>query len=438
MSISDTTSSKTKPRFSRAWIVWGLSAAFYFYEFFLQVSPSVMVPELMHSFSVNAEDVGFLAGIYFVVYASLQIPVGMLIDRFGPRILLTFATATCGIASYLFSHTDSLTLAIAARALLGLGSAFSAVGCLKLAANWFPPQRFALLTGLMVTIGMLGAIVGGAPLAHLVTTAGWRQSMLYLSLIGICLSVLIALVVRDSPSKTQTQPHTTTLNQTDTKINKIFYFLAGLKRVVRNKQNWYASLYGGLMFAPTSAFGALWGVPFLMQSYDLSRTDSAAMVSFVFIGWVFGSPISGWVSDHIGRRLPTMWIGAIGSLIAVSGIIYIPHLPELLLRILLFSFGFFSSGFLPAFSVVRELNSSSHNATALGFINTLNMVGGAILQPLIGYMLDLHWDGQYLHGVPVYSAGEFQTALSLLPLCFAASLLFLPFLKETYCKPVDE
>ncbi len=140
--------------FTLAWIVWSLSCGFYFYEFLLQVSPSVMSHELMRDFGVTSQTLGILSGVYFYSYAFMQLPGGMMMDYFGPRRLLTIATLTCALSTIAFGYTENFYAACSARLMIGFGSAFAAIGAMKLAAVWFPSNKFAFLTGLMVTIGM--------------------------------------------------------------------------------------------------------------------------------------------------------------------------------------------------------------------------------------------------------------------------------------------
>jgi len=412
------------------WAIWGLGALFYAYEFFLQVSPSVMVPELMKEFAVTATSLGNLAAFYFYAYATMQIPVGVLLDRYGPRHLLTVACAVCGVGAYIFGNSHSLHSAEGGRLLVGLGSAFAAVGCLSLAARWFPTRRFALLTGLLLTIGMLGATGGDTQLAVLVSKFGWRGSMEKLAFVGFGLSFLIWLVVRDHPD-TPPDPEFSAFSSPEHNL------LAGLKSICKKKQSWIVAIYGGLMFAPTIAFGGLWGVPYIIRLYDISRLMAGGIVSSLFIGWAVGAPIIGWLSDHIGRRKTPMIVGSISAFILMLCILYL-HVPVMMMGGLLFLFGVSSSGFLPAFSIIKEINPVQATGTALGFMNMANTVLGALLEPFIGFMLDLLWKGAKLKGVAVYSVASYKMAMIALPITLAMSILLLPFIKETYCKPSRE
>ncbi len=407
------------------WLYWILGALFYCYEYFLQVSPSVMVPDLMRSFHIGGAALGNLTAFYFYAYASMQVPAGILLDRLGPRRLLTIAVLFCAVGAVIFGNAHSFPVGCLGRFLIGLGSAFAAIGTLHIAATWLPLNRFALLTGVLLTMGMMGAIGAQAPLSIMVQHFGWRHAMLFFGVTGIGLSVLIYSVVRD-----REMPGLKSKSQQ-------LGIAQGLGLVIKNTQTWLTSMYGALMFLPTIAFGSLWGVPFLMQFYGISRTHAASLVSLLFIGWAIGAPLWGWFSDRIGRRKTPLYIGSIGTLISLSAVLYVPFEYDVISLPLLFLFGFFSSAFLPAFSIVREINPIQTNATALGFLNMLNMSGAAIAPPFIGWLLDSNWQGAMHNGARIYDIHNFHLALMALPICVGISLFILPFIKETYCRRVE-
>ncbi|KTC90041.1 MFS transporter [Fluoribacter dumoffii] len=409
------------------WMVWGLGCLFYFYECLLQVSPSVMSNELMRDFSVTSQTLGILSGVYFYSYAAMQLPGGVLMDYFGPHRLLTLATVVCAVSTIAFGMTDNFFMACVARLMIGFGSAFAAVGTMKLAANWFPAQRFALLTGLMVTLGMLGAIGGEAPLALLIDSFGWRHSMLIMGFIGLILSVLLIVIAKDTP-----QNHEKTHPQVLEEERLIPSFLA----LVKNKQLWLVACYGGLMYMATPVFCGLWGVPFLMNKMMITKTTAANYISLVFIGWAIASPLWGIFSNRIGLRKPPMYIGCIGALLCSLLFIFAPITTAIYMEILLFAFGIFSAGFLPAFTVAKELCNRKYVATGLSFMNMMNMIGIALAQPLIGYILDIMWKGELNGNVRVYPLEAYHTGLAILPLGMLIALIILPKIKETYCQSV--
>ncbi|HHT0593153.1 TPA: MFS transporter [Legionella anisa] len=409
------------------WMVWGLGCLFYFYECLLQVSPSVMSNELMRDFSVTSQTLGILSGIYFYSYAAMQLPGGVLMDYFGPHRLLTLATIVCAVSTIAFGMTDNFFMACVARLMIGFGSAFAAVGTMKLAANWFPAQRFALLTGLMVTIGMLGAIGGEAPLALLIEAFGWRHSMFIMGIVGLILAVLLIVIAKDTPKNYEKTHHHSIKEEP---------VIPSLLTLIKNKQLWLVACYGGLMYMATPVFCGLWGVPFLMTKMMITKTTAANYISLVFIGWAIASPLWGIFSNRIGLRKPPMYIGCIGALITSIIFIFAPINTPIYMEILLFAFGIFSAGFLPAFTVAKELCNKKYVATGLSFMNMMNMVGIALAQPLIGYILDKMWQGDMNGNVRVYPLEAYHTGLAILPLGMFIALIILPKIKETYCQSV--
>lgn len=414
------------------WIVWGLGCLFYFYEFLLQVSPSVMGNELMRDFGITSQMLGLLSGMYYYAYFPMQLPVGVLIDTYGPRILLTIATAICAVATLIFAITDNLTIACVARLMIGFGSAFAAVGTMKLAANWFAAEKFAFLTGLMVTIGMLGAIGGEAPLAMLIDHFGWRETLLILGFIGIFLAFLIFFVSRDVPKGSLKYPEN--LSQAEEE-----HLWANLLILLKNNQLRLIAIYGGLMYMSTPVFCGLWGVPFLMLKLGITKAVAAKYVSLVFFGWAVSGPLWGIFSNKLGLRKPSLYIASVGSLILSLLFIYAPITSGALMQALLFAFGITSAAFLPSFAVAKELCSRKYVATGLGFMNMVNMIGIAIAQPLIGYILDIYWQGGIAEdGVRIYTLDAYHIALAILPFGIFMSLVLLPLLRETYCKNIHE
>lgn len=429
-STQSKTTSQGQKQTIMPWVVWGLGCLFYFYECLLQVSPSVMSNELMRDFAVTSHTLGILSGIYFYSYAAMQLPGGLLLDYFGPHRLLTLATLICATSTIAFGMTDNFFMACIARLMIGFGSAFAAIGTMKLSANWFAPSRFALLTGLMVTLGMLGAIGGETPLAMLIDAFGWRHSMIIMGIIGLILAALIFLITRDTPKNYKLTDHVHPHEEEDS-------LLASLATLIKNKQLWLIALYGGLMYMATPVFCGLWGVPFLMTKLGVAKATAANFISLVFIGWAIASPLWGIYSNRIGLRKPPLYMGCIGALICSTLFIFAPIKSVLLMETLLFAFGIFSAGFLPAFSVAKELCNKRYVATGLSFMNMMNMVGIALAQPLIGYILDTLWDGKMMGTVRLYPVDAYHTALAILPLGMLIALLILPKIKETYCQSVQ-
>lgn len=410
------------------WLVISLSAFFMFYKYILQVSPSVMTTDLMRTFQITGTGLGNLAACYFYTFLLMQIPVGILLDRYSPRYLTSFAIALCAVGAIGFAKAPSLGVAELSRALIGFGAAFATVSYMKVATLWFPPERFSIVAGLLATAAMTGAMGGEAPLAWMVTKVGWQQTLFVCAVIGFIFAILFVIIVKDQSPYNHSS------------VVKTSYGSAwnGFLKVLKNPQNWLLSFYSGLAFAPTDVFAGLWGVPFLMQYYHLSRTSAAAIVSSAFIGLAIGAPIFGLISDRLGERRTVMQWGTALSLVSLLIVIYAPPMPILLLGFFLFLFGLGTSSFMLGFVVGKEINALALAATVIAVINASDALWGAISEPLIGKFLDLGWDGTMENGARIFSTHNFKHALVLLPLYLATALFLLVFIRETGAKAISK
>lgn len=406
------------------WLVWALAAGFFFYKYLLQVSPSVMSTDLMRTYSITGAGLGNLAACFFYAYLLMQIPVGILLDKWSPRIITSTALFVCALGTLLFANAPTLWSANISRFIIGLGAAFAAVSCFKLTTLWFPPQRFALVAGLSMTAAMLGAVGGEAPLAFLTTTLGWRHALNCIAIIGFILFILIFVLVRDHQSK----------KIISEKKQDVISLAEKFKKIMSDKQTWLLSLYSGFAFAPISVFGGLWGVSFIQEAHHLSALTAARCVSLIFIGFAIGCPITGWLSDFIQRRTPIMFAGTWIALICMICVLYLPNLSQQCLQLLLFLFGLGASGFFLCFSMIREIHPLIFAATVLGFMNTFDSICEALSEPFVGKLLDLGWKGQLNHGARLFSVHDYHLGLMTLPIYFGIALIFLFFIKETFCK----
>jgi MFS family permease len=411
----------------RAWAIWFLSATFMFYKYAIEVSPSVMTDTLMSTFGIGAASLGNLTACYFYAYLLLQIPAGILLDRFGPRKTTTLAIVLCALGNLLFSQADTFFMAGVGRFITGVGGAFAAVNCLKLIANWFPQRQFAFMAGLMMTVAMAGAVGGQAPLSSFIQMMDWRTSMEVISVLGLALACVFWLVVRDYPPH---QPSQAT--DTYVKVSP----MKSLRTILKNPQSWWLSIYSGLAFAPVMVFGGLWGVSFISEGFNLNQYQSAQVISLIFIGFAVGAPVFGWLSGRFGSSRLVMKWGTLAALVTLTVAIYAPGVSAMSLAILLFLFGFSISSFLLCFTMIREIHSPLVAATAIGFMNAFDALLGAVTDPLTGKCLDVMWDGQMREGARVFSVETYKLAFLALPLYLILSMIMLWMIKEKKAEQV--
>ncbi len=226
-------------------------------------------------------------------------------------------------------------------------------------------------------------------------------------------------------SAVQKLPHTTEVTH-DFKI-----LFKGLLQLMRNPYLWLNGLVGCLLYLPLSVFAELWGPPYLHGAHGYTQADAVQAISMVFLGWAIGGPLAGWFSDHIQRRRLPLIIGAIFTAITICIIFYLPELPKTVLFTLLFLFGVASSAQSIVFAIAKEASPLHLSGIAIAFTNMLVMLGGVLLQPLAGWLLDFKWDGQIIDELRVYSPNAYRFALSAIPLGAILAIIVLFFLKET-------
>jgi len=419
------------------WIAWGLAAGLFFSEYFIRVSPSVMLPELMQEFHLNAFTLGSLSAWFYYPYVVMQIPVGMLVDRYGPKRLLTVTAFLFALGCLLFSRATSVDQLEIARFFMGFTASFVFVGAIKLGTIWFPSSRIGLIAGLTQALGMFGAAVGDAPTAIIVKNIGWRDTLLLMSVVFFIFSFLIGVIVRDK-SKNNRKLKKEKASGSESSIGLLW----SIKTVVKNKHSWLNALFVSCLYMPTAAFAEFWGVNFLHVVYHLKTSEAAFGISLIFIGWGVGGPIVGWLSDYLGRRKPIMITSAVGCLILMLMILYIPYFSITTRFILLFIFGVFNTGVGVSYALATEINPHKIAGTSLAFANMSSVIIGALFQPMIGYLMDVHVFhelGSTMHKIgQLYTVSDYYFALSVIPICLFVGVIASLFVKETYCKNIAD
>lgn len=403
------------------WSIWVLAAVFYFYEFVLRVSPSVMVPELMSSFGITASAVGVLSAFYLYAYAPMQLPVGVLMDRYGVKKVLSIASIICGVGALLFSAAGDLSVASLGRLLIGAGSSFAFIAMVYVTSHWFPPRKRAFLIGIANSIAMLGASAGSGPLTMVIKSVGWRESIAGFGVFGVLLGIAVFIIFRIDRHNKEVEHETAEEER---------HILENLKTVTSKKSIWFNALAALFFYMTTTAFAGLWGLSFVQIAYGVSKEVAGYAMSMVFAGWLVGGPLMGLWSDLIGKRITAIRLGIVGALACLVPVIYMPSIPIVAVYALLFCVGLFSSAELLSFSLAIELNSMRAKATTAAFTNFMISCGDAVVQPLVGFLLDLNWSGAMEDGIRVYSTRDYQMALTCLPVTLLLGFICLFFFKE--------
>ncbi|MDG2422737.1 MAG: MFS transporter [Phycisphaerales bacterium] len=431
-----------------SWVFWGIVAVFYLYEFFVRVTPNVILPQISTELSLDPGIVGSAMSTYLWVYAPTQLVVGWLFDRFGTKFLVSTAAVICGIGCILFAGAHSLGMASAARGFIGFGSAFAFVGAVYVATVWFPPARLALIAGMTTSVGMIGEVVGQYPMARLAATFDWRTVVFWSGIIGGGLGVLMFLVIPRRPSW-----FSKTVARHETDEIGLWH---GIAKVLGNPQMWMIGFVSAVIYLPLSVLAALWGTSSLETLNNLDANKASLAISMLPIGWLIGCPIIGILSDRFKKRRPFLLLGCVGGGITML-ILLIPNLSYGTLIVLLLVSGLATSSQAITFALAMEVNARRFRATSVAICNFLVMLMAAFLQVGIGWILNWRANEQLPASIPAVkapsaqpmsshvahgihdadsfaslTATDWQWALAMIPILFAVATVLCFFVRETH------
>jgi sugar phosphate permease len=406
----------------RRWLMWGIPALIFLIGFLHRAAPGVIAKELMQAFSLTGTVVGLLSAMYFYSYAGFMVPGGVLIDSVGPRRVIALGGAVMGVGSLAMGLAPSSAILFAGRLLVGLGAAVTFTGTLKIAANWFPPSRFGMMSALTATVGVLGALVGSAPLAALVAAVSWRGALLAIGAVTLLGALLCAAVVRDRPAPAGTGARGASLPEV----------LRGTGQVLRNPHTWPPFLCFFFLYAAMGNF-FLWSVPFLRDVYGLSTTRAALYASLPSMSLLVTAPLTGYLSDRVlhRRKLPYTVLATGQFLVWLVFLLTLGSLPLSGVCLLFLLLGVVGGAFVLTWPLGAEVNPPGLAGSAVAVTNLGGFVGAALSQGPVGAVLDAGWTGAMAEGARVYPVASYRGAFALCTLFVLAAVAISFLLKET-------
>lgn len=371
---------------------------------------------LMKDLQMNATSFGKLCATYLLADVIFLLPAGIILDRFSTRKVILSALLICIVGTIGFSLAESFQTAALCHFLSGIGNAFCFLSCMMLIARWFSKEKQALIIGLVITVGMLGAVFAQYPVSLIAESFSWRRALMADAVAGVLIFGLIFLFVHDGPKEVGD--------------GSSLPFWQGVKKSVFNKQNILCGLYTCFMNMPLMVLSAVWGSLFLHQVHNIPLAKSAFIASMIGVGTIIGSPLFGYLSNKLGSKKPSMLWGSILSIFIMLMIMLLPHPTESLLTSLFFLLGLVSSSQVLGYPLITENSPKELTGTSMGIAAVIIMGLPMIIQPLSGVLLDLNWDGTMLHGAPFYSHKNFIWAFALFPIGFFLSFLATHFINE--------
>lgn len=363
------------------WVILALCAMPYFFANFHRVSSAVIASDLRAQFQASASILGVLSSTYFWTYAGLQIPVGLAADRFSPRVIITVGMAVAALGAALFGASTSLGMAIGARALAGAGVAAVYVPSLKILAESFGNSSFATATGMLVAAGNLGSLSASSPFALLVSGIGWRGSFMVIAVASVLIAVLTATLLRGEWDGIG-------------KVRPAGAPGGGAAGAIGRRQLvvlWVLGIAMLLKYGPLMGYQGLWGVPFLVDVYGVSKVQAASTFMWVSIGYIVGCPLVGRLSDRYRVSLRTLLI-ATCSLYMLAWTVpafMTGNSSMVLLKASALLMGITSGGSgVVAYSLARRHAGEGRSGMGLGIVNACSLSGGAVFQPWMGSLID--------------------------------------------------
>ncbi len=423
---------RTKPNPVTPWIVCIACGLFFFYEYIQMNMLNSMANQLLQTFQIGSGDLGLLVGSYFNANLIFLLPAALILDRFSIKKLVLLTLGICILGNVLFASATNVHSASVFRFFTGIGSAFCWLSCIRLASIWFHGKSLALIASLLMTMAFLGGTVAQAPMAFLVDHLGWRNAVYIDAALGVLIFIIIVVIVKDYPD------HATELKDRRAAQLREIGFWKSLRCAYLNWQNWFSGICANFTNLPVFIFGASFGNLFLIQARDFSTTQAATINGMLYIGTLIGTPITGWFSDRIANRRIPIFSGTLLALCIVCIILYVNHLSFTTMASLFLLLGFTTSAGILNYAFVAEKNSYSITATAVSVVSVNVIgVGGSIIIPLVGWLLNKDWHGTIANGIRVYSLGNYHKAFLLIPVSLIIALLLIFLMKESHAKHIS-
>ncbi len=419
LAIEDRNSWSNFKKAAMPWLICFAATLFFFYEFIQGNMMASLLDFIMRDFNIKANQISWLTSIYYVSNVLFLFVSGMVLDRFSIKRVILLAMSLCVISTFVFSWSNSFYLSLVCRFITGIGSAFCFLGPVRLAAQWFPPQRMALVTGAIVTMAMTGGWAAQYPLTLLVEQVGWREAVHDVGMLGVAMLIMMALWIKEKPR--QKHQSGEQQHQSILKTAKTVYFNPLFLR---------AAAYTSLMNMTIAVFGAMMGIAYLKKRMLIGAEPAALVNSFLFFGAIVGGPVLGAISDKTGQRLKPMKIGAVLSLIVAVMAFYLP-VPFSMMLVLFFLLGFFTSSQVISYALVAENSPPAITATAVGVISILTQGGYFLYQNLFTLLLE-HFNGTGAETAATqdYSLAAYQQASIILPIGLFVALMVILNLKD--------
>ncbi len=414
------------------YLIFALLSAAYILVYFHRLCTAVVAVDLMRDLQAGGAVMGILGSAYFYPYALMQMPAGLMADSLGPRKSITIFLIIAFAGSVLMGMAPNVTVAIIGRTLTGIGVALLFVPAMKILAEWFRPGEFAFMTGIFIAMGGIGSITATTPLAAMTGLIGWRLSFVLVGLVTLVIAGMNWAVVRDRPSDMGLED----MYVRETRTAGLKELVSGLGTVFSSIRFWPMALWFFFESAVFFSFAGLWGGPYLMHTYGFSSEKAGSILMMFAVGMIIGSPLLSFLSDRIARSRKLVLVASSAVTVFLMALVVarVDAIPAWGLYLLCFATGLSSNAIVViGFTTVKELFPVSMAGTSVGAVNLFPFAGGAVFQPLLGYIIE----GQGQTG-EAFNANGYRYAFAVLLACSVIALAMSLLVRETYDRKIME
>lgn len=391
------------------WVIWGTLAGVFLLVNLYRLSSAVLADRLMVDFATTGAALGTLHAAFFYFYSIMQLPAGVLVDRAGPKRTATAGALVLNLGAIGFALADSYAIAFISRALIGAGGAVIFISMLRFAASWYRADEFGTMNGLSIAVAGLGGILATTPLAIVSTTFGWRSTIAGLGVIGLGIAGLTYVLTEDTPTKagyrdigSGEEPE---LTLTDVGRN--------LRNVLAERETWAVGLTMFCAVGMVITLLGLWGVPYIVQTYDVTVTTASWFTLLGSLGILLGPPMFGWISDRVDRRAIFIVLGGVGYVAGFGTLSVTGRPPLVVVAIIYFALGFLLGTFTLSYPLIKERHDLTASGVSTATINGAAFFGAALFPTILGYALDVFWTGETIAGTRIYTEFGYRVSFAI-------------------------
>ena len=386
-------------------LLWSLASLFFAFQFILRLSTGILREEIIQRFAIDTIAFGTLAGYYYLGYAGMQLPIGIMLDKFDFRVVTFVSIVVTALGTFTFATSSDFNYLLIGRLMIGAGSAVGFLSVAKITTRYFPVKYHSIMLGFSFTFGLIGAVFGVTPMKLLFNHFGYNYTFYTLAFVGLGIGLMILLVKNDKREQT--------IYSHDVSNNKSLILKLFLNPTILS-----IGFLGGLMVGSLEGFADVWAMPFFTQIYQLSEMESNIATSLVYVGMCFGGPILAFLASLLKSNNSIIIIAGVMMGIIFVILLSFSSLNFLATSILMFLLGIFCCYQVLIFTMVSNLVPSKSSGLAIAIVNCINMSFGHIFHKFMSILISYNWDGLVNNSnVPIYSRDDFIMAISIIPIC---------------------